>query len=122
MKSLLEWEKIRRYSQKAGKEVMAIAEAAYLTAKDPEVSWRHKSLLMASLVYLLSPVDALPDLLPGGFSDDITVMLSALLGVGHVGKKHLKNCRKKYGLLVDNEKDEKENLNVGSDSETETES
>lgn len=93
-------EKIKSYSQRAGKEVLAVAEAAYLTMKDPKVSWAHKLALMGALTYLLSPIDAIPDFLPGGFGDDLSVLAASLLAVGSVGQKHLKECRIKQGLSV----------------------
>lgn len=94
----MKWETVKRYSQRAGKEVLAIAEAAFLTSKDPAVSWRHKGLILGSLVYLLTPIDALPDFLPGGYTDDISVMLAAVVAAGKVGQKHLKECRLKHGI------------------------
>ena len=102
VKESLRWSIIKKYAQRAGKEVLAMAEAAYLTLNDPEVSWRHKSVILGALVYLLTPVDALPDFLPGGYADDLSMMLSAVLAAGHVGKKHLKECRLKHGLAEKN--------------------
>lgn len=96
----MNWERVKKYSQKAGKEVLALAEACFLTMKDPFVSSHHKLLIVAALTYLLLPVDALPDFLPGGYADDLTVMFGALVSVGKVGKKHLKECRLKHGLVT----------------------
>lgn len=96
----MNWQRVKSYSQKAGKEVTAIAEAIFRTFKDPSISFRHKTLLMGSLIYLLSPIDTLPDFIPGGFADDLSVMLAALLATGKVGKHHLKECRIKYGLTT----------------------
>jgi uncharacterized membrane protein YkvA (DUF1232 family) len=96
---MLKWETIKRYSQRAGREVLAVSEATYLTFLDPDLSWKAKSALLGSLAYLLLPVDALPDFLPGGYADDLSVMLTALLSTGKLGQKHLKKCRIKYGLI-----------------------
>ena len=78
--------------------MVAVAEATYLTFKDPNVSYRHKAVLAGALVYLLSPLDALPDLLPGGLADDMSVLLAALYSTGVIGSEHLKKCREKRGL------------------------
>lgn len=91
-------ETIQKYSKRAGKEAMAISEAAFLTMKDPKISVRQKAVLVGSLAYLLMPLDTIPDFLPGGFADDITLMLAAIASVGKVGKKHLQECRLRYGL------------------------
>ena len=97
---------IKKYSQRAGKEMMAIVEACYLTFKDPGVSLHNKGLILFAIVYLLTPIDVIPDFMPGGYADDITVLLSALGSAGKVGKKHLQECRLKHGLVVKVEGDQ----------------
>lgn len=48
--------------------------------QDPEISKKTKTMIAAALVYLISPLDAIPDFLaPFGFTDDATV-IAALLG------------------------------------------
>ena len=111
----ISWEKIKKYSLRAGKEVAALAEATYRTLKDPSVSWKQKGLLVAALVYLVSPLDGVPDFLPGGYLDDISLLLGTLLGVGRVGRQHLSDCRKEYGL-----KPEKYNVAPQEDQEAPT--
>ena len=95
------WEKIKQYSLRAGKEVAALAEATYRTLKDPLLSWKQRGMLIAALVYLISPLDGVPDFLPGGYLDDISLLLGTLLGVGRVGRRHLSDCRQEYGLKPD---------------------
>ncbi len=107
IKETLQWSIVKKYARRAGKEVLAIAEAAYITLNDPDVSWRHKSVILGALVYLITPIDALPDFLPGGYADDLSVMLTAILATGHAGKKHLKNCRLKHGLKEPDDNKEK---------------
>lgn len=104
----LKWSVIKRYARRAGLEVRAMAEATYLTFRDPEVSYRHKSILIAALVYFLSPIDAIPDFLPGGFADDLAVMLSAVMATGRIGKKHLQFCRQKYQVELMSASEKKE--------------
>lgn len=94
----LKWDIIKKYGRRASKEAMALAEATYLTVLDREISYKNKTILVAALVYFLSPLDAVPDFLPGGFADDITVMLAALYATGKIGNKHLQICRIKYGV------------------------
>lgn len=97
----ISWETIKKYSKKAGLEVYALAEAVYLTLKDPELDFRHKALLSAALIYLVSPLDGIPDFLPTGYLDDLTILLAALRATGPVGQKHHKLCRLKHGLSID---------------------
>ena len=109
------WETVKKYSRRAGKEGMALAEATYLTLRDPSVSWTHKAALGAALMYLLSPLDGMPDFLPGGYVDDISVLLGALLGVGTAGRKNLAKCRQKHGLKPKADAKTTENLEKTTD-------
>lgn len=44
--------------------------------KDPNVAWGKKATAVGSLVYLVSPLDAVPDFIPaGGLLDDVAVIL-----------------------------------------------
>lgn len=44
--------------------------------KDPDVAWGKKATAVGSLVYLVSPFDAVPDFIPGaGLLDDVAVIL-----------------------------------------------
>ena len=44
--------------------------------RDPEVAWAQKATAVGSLVYLVSPLDAIPDFIPGGgLLDDVAVIL-----------------------------------------------
>lgn len=44
--------------------------------KDPNVAWGKKTAAVGSLVYLISPLDAIPDFIPaGGLLDDVAVIL-----------------------------------------------
>lgn len=93
-----------------------MAEATYLTFQDPNISYRHKAVLVGALLYFLSPIDAIPDFLPGGFADDLTVMLAAVVATGQIGKKHLKHCREKYNVDLNNHKKTKETKRASSPS------
>ena len=53
--------------------------AAYLCAIDPETPKRVKATLLGALVYFITPIDAVPDVLLGlGFTDDAAVFWFAL--------------------------------------------
>lgn len=49
--------------------------AAYVRGDYRGVSWESMVLVVAGLVYLVSPIDLIPDFLPGGLVDDATVVL-----------------------------------------------
>jgi len=55
------------------------ALAAYYCAFDRTTPLRAKGILLASLVYFIAPIDIIPDFILGvGFTDDLTVLLTAL--------------------------------------------
>ncbi len=91
-------EKVRSYLKRAGLEVLSVAEAAYFTWQDPRTPRRARWALVSALIYLLSPIDAIPDMLPGGFTDDIGVLLTAMTVAGTVGREHHKQARVRHGL------------------------
>ena len=44
--------------------------------KDPNAAWEAKAAAIGALVYLISPVDAVPDIVPGvGLLDDVAIIL-----------------------------------------------
>jgi len=47
--------------------------------RDPSAPWKSKALAIGALVYLVSPIDAIPDAIPFfGLSDDVGVILAAV--------------------------------------------
>lgn len=71
------WDKVKKYSKKAGKEL--IRNVLLLWFAFPEASVSDKAMIAAALLYFISPVDAIPDILPGGFTDDASIVaLTAL--------------------------------------------
>ena len=52
-------------------------QALYSLAKDPHAGWWSKALAIAALVYLISPIDAIPDFIPiAGLTDDAGVIIA----------------------------------------------
>ena len=74
--------------------------AAYYCALDPMTPGRVKGVLLAALGYFVVPTDLLPDFIALlGFSDDATVLATALGVVGaHVKPRHQRAARRLLGL------------------------
>lgn len=71
------WYKLER----AGKRISFAKDilALYRYMKDAMVGWHRKVIVIAALIYFISPVDTIPDLTPlFGYLDDLGV-ISALL-------------------------------------------
>jgi len=73
--------------------------AAYYCAVDDQTPSRVKAVLMAALAYFVMPVDLIPDMLVAvGFTDDATVLATALGVVGaHIKPRHRERARERLG-------------------------
>ena len=75
------WTKLERTGKKISfaKDIRAL----YRYMKDPDVAWYRKSIVVGALVYFISPIDAIPDILPlVGYLDDLGVIAALLKYLG----------------------------------------
>ena len=74
--------------------------AAYYCARDPLTPAKAKGILFAAAAYFVMPVDLIPDAVVGlGFTDDATVLATALSVVGaHVKERHRALARRLLSL------------------------
>jgi uncharacterized membrane protein YkvA (DUF1232 family) len=76
------WEKLERVGKKISfaKDIVAL----YNYMRDPLVSWHRKAIVVAALIYFISPIDAIPDIAPLiGYMDDLGVITALLKFLGH---------------------------------------
>jgi uncharacterized membrane protein YkvA (DUF1232 family) len=76
------WEKLERVGKKISfaKDILALVK--YM--RDPLVSWHRKAIVVAALIYFISPIDAIPDIAPlVGYLDDLGVITAVLKYLGH---------------------------------------
>lgn len=71
--------KITKVPQSAGCAVIRGAIKLYVLLREPGVPIWAKVSIVATLAYFISPIDAIPDFLPGGYVDDLAAM-TLLLG------------------------------------------
>ena len=83
-KVLDEQEEVLRLSSKGMlKEVQKYIQAFYKLLIDPNAQRIHKAIVVAALLYMISPLDLIPDIFVGvGYLDDIAVILTAVSLVG----------------------------------------
>ncbi len=80
-------DKLAQFESKLGflKHVVAL----YRYIKDPDVHWLKKTLVVGALVYVVIPVDAIPDLTPVfGFADDALVVAAVVKTLGKALAKY----------------------------------
>jgi uncharacterized membrane protein YkvA (DUF1232 family) len=76
------WEKLVAYSKIAGAEVVERALELYFAAQSPDTPKWAKMTIIAALGYLITPLDAIPDIVPFvGYSDDLGVLALAIARV-----------------------------------------
>lgn len=76
------WEKLERVGKKISfaKDILALVN--YM--RDPYVSWHRKAIVVAALIYFISPIDTIPDIAPlVGYLDDLGVITALLKFLGH---------------------------------------
>jgi len=75
------WRKLEKTGKKISfaKDVMAL----YNYMSDSKVSWYRKAIVIAALVYFISPIDTIPDFAPlFGYLDDLGVIAALLKFLG----------------------------------------
>lgn len=76
------WDKCKKYGKKIGEESIEKALYLYYATESDKCQARHKAAIYGALGYLISPIDAIPDLTPIlGFTDDAGVITAAILAV-----------------------------------------
>lgn len=76
------------------------AASAYFCAIDRRTPTRVRATLLAALAYFVLPTDLVPDFIAAvGFTDDATVLLTALgIVQTHVKPKHTEQARRALGI------------------------
>jgi len=73
------WEKVATYARIAGAEVIEKALYLWYVLLKPDVPTWAKTTIVAALGYFISPIDAIPDMVPMiGFMDDLSVLALAV--------------------------------------------
>ncbi|MEN8134627.1 MAG: YkvA family protein [Thermodesulfobacteriota bacterium] len=76
------WEKVKRFAQQAGREVIEKALWLYYAAQEAETPRWAKTVIYGALAYFILPVDAIPDAIPAaGYTDDLGALAAAIATV-----------------------------------------
>ncbi|MRJ02071.1 MAG: DUF1232 domain-containing protein [Epsilonproteobacteria bacterium] len=88
------WEKIKRFARVAGREVVEKALTLYYVAKDRDTPMKVKATIFAALGYFILPLDAVPDMVMGGYSDDLGVLaITMAMLVDAIKREHRDQAR-----------------------------
>jgi uncharacterized membrane protein YkvA (DUF1232 family) len=91
------WDKVGGYAKTAGKEVIEKSLFLYYAAQKPETPVWAKTAIFGALAYFISPIDAIPDIVPVvGYVDDLGVLGAALASVSaYIDEDVKKTARRK---------------------------
>lgn len=91
------WTKVRKYAKKAGREVIEKALLLYYALVDSDTPAWAQGVIVGALGYFISPIDAIPDMIPVvGYMDDLAVMAAALVTVAcHIKVEHSEKAEDK---------------------------
>lgn len=69
---------VMKIACEAGKDLMLNALKLWYVLDKPELPAKVRATIVGSLAYLVLPIDAVPDFIPGGYIDDMGALLLAL--------------------------------------------
>lgn len=73
------FEKLGKFAAKAGKKLVYVVLLLYYTLQKDNVPLKAKATIIGVLGYFISPIDAIPDIIPLiGYTDDFGALLVAL--------------------------------------------
>jgi uncharacterized membrane protein YkvA (DUF1232 family) len=89
------WDKVKTYAKAAGEGVLEHALKLYYAATDPDTPMWAKATIYAALGYFISPVDAVPDVMPiVGYTDDLGVLAAAVAATAaHIKEEHVTRAK-----------------------------
>lgn len=100
--------KIKRFARKAGLNTIYYVLILYNLLKSDKISISEKAIIIAALGYFISPLDMVPDLMPGiGFTDDAAILMMVIKQIySHIDesvKQDAKNQLKEWFDFEDSE-------------------
>jgi len=108
------WDKFKQFAKTAGTKVVYTALLLFYAYRRKETPTWAKNIVLGTLGYLISPIDAIPDLSPIiGYTDDLGVLTFGLVTISaYVNKEVKDNARNKlakwFGSVKQDDLDEVE--------------
>jgi uncharacterized membrane protein YkvA (DUF1232 family) len=89
------WRKVKFFAKTAGEKVLEPALKMYYATLDADTPAWAKTVLIGALGYFISPVDAIPDLIPlAGYSDDLGILIAATVTTAaHIKEIHVTKAK-----------------------------
>jgi uncharacterized membrane protein YkvA (DUF1232 family) len=89
------WKKVKDFAKTAGENVLEPALKLYYVFQDEDTPAWAKTTIVGALGYFISPIDAIPDVIPVvGFSDDLGVLVAAVATVAaYIKEEHTNKAK-----------------------------
>ena len=89
------WNKVKGYAKVAGENVLEPALKMYYATLDSDTPVWAKTTIIGALGYFVSPIDAIPDIVPiVGYTDDLGVLCAALATTAaHIKDTHVQQAK-----------------------------
>ena len=110
------WKKLKQHAQAAGIKVVYSGLLMFYAYKRKETPNWAKHIVLGALGYMISPIDAIPDLSPIiGYTDDLGVLTFGLVTISAFINKEVKNqarthLNKWFGQVNEDDLDEVEKV------------
>ncbi len=92
------WQKLCCVARYASRHLLEISLLLYYAAQQPNLPRWEKLCIYSALLYFITPMDAIPDILPLGLTDDLAVLSAVLAKLQH----HITNdIRQRVTLALD---------------------
>ncbi|MDH4467214.1 MAG: YkvA family protein [Bacteriovoracaceae bacterium] len=89
------WKKMKSLSIETSRELIENALLLYFSLKEPTTPKISKAIILGALGYFIFPFDVVPDFIPLiGFTDDIGVLISALVAINNSLPEEIKTKAK----------------------------
>ena len=90
------WDKVKKNALCAGSVVIEKSLCIFAALKDKDTPAWAKTVIIGSLGYFISPIDAIPDITPlVGFADDLGALTIAFATVAtHIKDEHVEQAKK----------------------------
>ncbi len=91
------WDKFKNFAKAAGAKVVYAALLLFYAYQRKETPTWAKNIVLGTLGYLISPIDAIPDLSPIiGYTDDLGVLSFGLVTISaYINKEVKENAKEK---------------------------
>ncbi|WP_223670935.1 YkvA family protein [Kangiella shandongensis] len=95
------WSKLSSFARNLGEETIEKLLTLYYCFQDPATPKQEKMVIAGALGYFIMPFDGIPDLLPGGWTDDMGVLALAIAKVtASINHKHIAKAKEKLNKLL----------------------